>query len=472
MEIEILSRELVKPSSPTPSHLRDYKLCLLDQFFPKYHGGIIFFYSVNPDIIHANNSQNDNVDENYYCRILKKSLSDTLTDFYPIAGRFKGTSTIDCNDDGASVVEAKLNSTLSDFLVSVSQSSGNPYQELGKLVLSLDSETMELASNCMLIAQITIFECRGVAISFCLEHRFCDLSSVVVFLKGWSARARGGSGGEIAVPDFVGSSFLPPQDMPPLPPLANLIENGTTTRLVLDSSKISALKSKFITESGELLSPISTNNLSRVEVVLALILKSAISAARSVTASAAKSVILCAVNLRNRTALPLSENSIGNLIWFPQVTIEEGENVEFHEVVSKIKRETASFYDETVRRIRNDEEGNALVFEAMKRREEVIKSVDDVNTYDCSSWCRFPVYEMDFGWGRPVWVSSGVVSSRNLIVFVDTKCGSGIQAWVTFHPKVMAVFERDEELLSFASLNLVFLFSFFCMQVVQLLISL
>ncbi|PON58787.1 Transferase [Trema orientale] len=86
----------------------------------------------------------------------------------------------------------------------------------------------------MLIAQLTVFECGGSAICFCLEHRFCDLSSVVVFLKSWSARARSRSDGsdhEIALPDFVGSSFLPPRDLPPLPAIPDQIENRIMTRL-------------------------------------------------------------------------------------------------------------------------------------------------------------------------------------------------------------------------------------------------
>ena len=397
----------------------------------------------------------DKNDTKNYCRILKKSLSETLTDFYPIAGRFKDTSTINCNDKGACVVEAKINSNLSDFLISVSQSRYYPQEKLGKLVPKFDQETMELASKCMLIAQLTLFNCGGTAICFSLEHRFCDFSSVVVFLKSWTARARGSGGGsddqEIAQPEFIASSFLPPKDLPPLPSFSNQIENRVMTRFVFNASKISDLKARFVTEGGGLTDQMI--KLSRVEVVLALILKSAISAAGLITKSATKSVIFQTVNLRKRTMPPLPETSIGNLLWVVSTTIEE-RSIEFHEVVNKLRNETTSFFDETVRRIKGDEEGNAMVFESVKMREETMKSVSDVDIYWCSSWCRFPVYEMDFGWGKPVWVTSGAGSlSRNLIVFQDTKCGSGIQVWVKLDPKVMAIFERDEELLSFASFN-------------------
>ncbi|KAF4362659.1 hypothetical protein G4B88_026221 [Cannabis sativa] len=141
-----------------------------------------------------------------YCRILKKSLSDTLTDFYPIAGRFKDTSTIDCNDNGACVVEAKINSNLTDFLTRVNQTK-DIHTLLGKLIPTLDSKTMELASKCMLIAQITVFNCGGVSISFCLEHRFCDFSSVMVFLNA-GARQIQRRDGKNRAPDFVGSDFF------------------------------------------------------------------------------------------------------------------------------------------------------------------------------------------------------------------------------------------------------------------------
>ncbi|PON77155.1 Transferase [Parasponia andersonii] len=100
----------------------------------------------------------------------------------------------------------------------------------------------------MLIAQLTVFECGGSAICFCLEHRFCDLSSVVVFLKSWSGRARSRSDSsdhEIALPDFVGSSFLPPRVLLPLPAIPDQIENRIMTRLSLSSRSGSCTDSEI-----------------------------------------------------------------------------------------------------------------------------------------------------------------------------------------------------------------------------------
>ncbi|KAL5543772.1 hypothetical protein UlMin_007556 [Ulmus minor] len=429
MKVEILSRTLVKPFSSTPNDLRNYKLSLLDQFIPEFHIGIVFFYSPT-----TNNDQSFNEKS----QTLKKSLSETLTLFYPIAGRFKDTATIDCNDEGSCLIEAKINSKLSDFL-------DQPGLEtVGKLVPTLDSETMEMATKCLLIVQATLFECGGMAISFCFEHRFGDMSSEVTFLKNWIAIARGFDQElELDIPIFNGASFLPPIDLPPLPAVDNPIERRKTTRLVFESSKIAALKKL----SGQ-------EHLSRVEVVLALILKSAITATRSISSSSstAQSVIFQSVNLRKRLVPPLPENSIGNLFWSLPALIEE-KFMEFHEIVAKIREVKMEFYEEKVHKIKDSDEGRLLIFESLKERGEIMFKIDDPNLYMCSSWCNFPFYEMDFGWGKPIWVSNGVFSSRNVIVLEDTKCGTGIEAWVNLAPQIMSLFERDEELLSFALLN-------------------
>ena len=44
------------------------------------------------------------------------SLSQTLTRFYPLAGRIKANDSIDCNDDGAVFIEAQANVELSQIL--------------------------------------------------------------------------------------------------------------------------------------------------------------------------------------------------------------------------------------------------------------------------------------------------------------------------------------------------------------------
>ncbi|KAF3437641.1 hypothetical protein FNV43_RR20397 [Rhamnella rubrinervis] len=66
----------------------------------------------------------------------------------------------------------------------------------------------------------------------------------------------------------------------------------------------------------------------------------------------------------------------------------------------------------------------------------------------------FGLYEIDFGRGKPIWVSLDSGSSlSNFIMLTRTRDGDGVEAWVILSEEDMTVFELDPELLSFASLS-------------------
>lgn len=81
------------------------------------------------------------------------------------------------------------------------------------------------------------------------------------------------------------------------------------------------------------------------------------------------------------------------------------------------------------------------------------KFVDKIlqGDYSCTSWCGFPWYEADFGWGKPFWVSSVSFDAYEVIVLMDTINGDGIEAWLSLKENVMAEFERDVDILTFCS---------------------
>jgi shikimate O-hydroxycinnamoyltransferase len=106
MNVEIVSREIVKPSSPTPHHLRNFKLSILDQIAPPFYTSIIFFYDSKQDDL--------NGDEFERSSSLKKSLAETLTRFYPLAGTLVYEDfSIDCNDEGVDYIQARAPCKLS-----------------------------------------------------------------------------------------------------------------------------------------------------------------------------------------------------------------------------------------------------------------------------------------------------------------------------------------------------------------------
>ena len=72
-----------------------------------------------------------------------------------------------------------------------------------------------------------------------------------------------------------------------------------------------------------------------------------------------------------------------------------------------------------------------------------------------TSWLTFGFDEIDFGWGKPIWVGlrGEGGSGRNLIVLQNTTSGNGIEAWVTLYENIMSILEQDPEFLAFATLR-------------------
>jgi shikimate O-hydroxycinnamoyltransferase len=57
------------------------------------------------------------------------------------------------------------------------------------------------------------------------------------------------------------------------------------------------------------------------------------------------------------------------------------------------------------------------------------------------SWCKFPFYQIDFGFGKPTWFSS-VHKPLEIVLLVDTKFGTGIEAWVSLEVENMLQFQQ------------------------------
>lgn len=322
-KVHIISSTAVKPSSPTPHHLRTLDLSLLDQLFPTPLAHTLLFYAGG-----------GGGGEPLAGR-MRASLSETLVDFYPLAGRLRGSARIDCNDEGAYWVEARADVRLSDVLARPDETL------LSQLLPSAHPETSVLAAaGCLLIIQITNFCCGGIAVATCGSHKLMDASSMAFFLRSWSARSAGRLGGGWAPPPrFLGDSLVRAKELPFMLSDYAGMESCATRRFVFHGSKISALKAEAVrsARSGE------STRFTRVELVLALIVRCALAASRSVTGSSHHPTLLRQmVNLRNRMSPALRENDFGNLAFGINISYENGEST-FHELVSGIRKEMISF---------------------------------------------------------------------------------------------------------------------------------
>ncbi|EEF52814.1 Anthranilate N-benzoyltransferase protein, putative [Ricinus communis] len=435
MEIEIMSRENIKPSSPTPSHLKTYKLSLLDQLMPSAHVPIIFFYGpINQ------------TDMSIRLPKLKQSLSEALTSFYPFAGKVKDDLYIDCNDEGVSYTQAKVSCCLSDIL-------GKPDSETIFKLLPGDSYFMESSGNGIPVAmiQVNVFKCGGVAIGTKTSHKIIDGPTSTAFLKAWAAIARGS--GETVEPCFIAPSLFPQNDCLPKDTMLaiwpSLIKfgKGITKRFVFDASSVAILKARAA-------SSLLVHRPTRVEAVSAFIWQCNMLASKAKHGCQRPSFLSLIVNLRGKKGTQLPSNSVGNLLWMTIAQCSAETERELHPLVGLLRESISKIDGDFVQKL-SGEEGFSKVCECLQEFGEVYSNAGaDYLTF--TSLCNVGIYETDFGWGRPIWVTPGGITGpvfQNLVFLNETSVGDGIEAWLTLDEQDMIILERDTEILSFSALD-------------------
>ncbi|KAK6920571.1 hypothetical protein RJ641_014249 [Dillenia turbinata] len=295
--VEILSRETIKPSSPTPHDLRHHKLSFLDQLAPRHYIPIVLFYHKESGLSPSEISV-----------LLKKSLADVLTLYYPLAGTTDGDGAVSCNDEGVEFYEARVQCELREVI-------DKPNAEMLGRFLPFDRSgncIEEGGRKILLAAQFNMFDCGGVAIGVCLSHIIGDGTSVIAFVNAWATTSRGGSQ-DIARPTFDSAFYFPDSESESVRDLKRKIkgffaEKIETRRLVFTKSKIAALKTAA--SSGE---NSQVKNPTRVEAVSVFIWERAMAVYRAKSHPKKVFGIFHAVNLRERMIPPLPSYSFGNI---------------------------------------------------------------------------------------------------------------------------------------------------------------
>ncbi|KAB1201186.1 Salutaridinol 7-O-acetyltransferase [Morella rubra] len=420
VEVEILSKDTIKPSSTTPDHLRHYTLSFIDQIIPPIFMPFVLFYPRD-----ANLSSEERQDR------IKKSLSEALARFYPLAGRVKDNFHVDCNDEGVHYVEAEATCTLSEFLEDPDPAEINKF-----LSCELDD-----VSEIPLAIQFTSFACGGFVIGLAFAHKVTDASSFFMFLNSWAAIARGSN--DIATPRFESAAIFPPLTLPSH--INQMRGTGiknkiVTKRFVFASSAIEDLRAKYSTDDRSIENPRAT----RVEALSAFIW------IRFLAATQPDPSMLYTLsqisNIRKRLDPPLSDEYFGNM-GLPTISAISRDNKDvFHGIIIPVRDAIREIDMNYVKRFQ--ENGGQSNFVA-QNTEKFMKG--EVVSLGITSLCRFPLYGVDFGWGKPVWVGSAKLLYKNLVTFFDTKSGNGIEAWINLDEEDMAKFEADEELQVYVS---------------------
>lgn len=458
-EVQIISREFVKPSSPTPHHLRTFKLSLLDQLIPAPYAPIVLFYPNNhgDGVINLEETAKK-------LAVLKQALSKSLSNFYPLAGIIRDDLSIECNDQGACFVTAMVvNHHLSEFLE-------KPDLHFICQFLPCDPNLMgPMAGKSVTNVQINLFECGGIAISLCISHKILDGNGLKIFLKSWAEMANGSEEIHNVCPDFVASSLFPAnEDLwlrdSSMAMWRSMFKKGksSTKRFVFDAAAITTLKAMATSDSGRsnLRSP------TRVETTSAFLWKCVKEASESINGHKRSSMLTHIVNLRKRATPTLSKNSIGNLIWISSakctIPPRHHQDKGLPQLADLVRHSISKIDGDYVKKLCDGgNKGSSLMRKNLKEIEDfgsnrLESEEEEVDYLGFSSWCGFGFYEIDFGWGKPIWVSSYAVAApvfMNLVILLETRNGDGIEAWVTLDEQEMDFLRLNHEILAFTSMD-------------------
>ncbi|CAL1385412.1 unnamed protein product [Linum trigynum] len=445
---------MVRPSTRTPDHLRNHSLSFFDQMAPPFYVPLLYLYPND-----GTAPYDDDLVESR-TRLLKLSLSKALSTYYPLAGTMTTTTTagdghhdpltVRCNDEGALFLQARMMNTPLDSIVGE--------EARLRLLFPDDLAFRSTTLSTLLVVQITSFECGGMGLAVCASHKVLDMSSLCSFVNHWAATSAGGPRHRIEQSvRFDLAALFPPVSKQVTKTFDPPNVRTVCKRFVFGGPSIGKLKAMMRRHKIE--------NPTRVEVVLALVCSSAISAARTCCLSSSSYVgsrsrlgsafLTQAANLRSRLTSPSSTtSSIGNLSSIFAMSIGAGVEMDLISFVSTIRRVKTEYFETCSEEYSSGKDFRSFIVESTKVFRDAGSSeepdVAQPRVYISSSWCNFPIYKADFGWGKPVRVTTAAQELKDTIVLLDTRDGDGVEALVCLEEREMTMFQCDKMVLTFA----------------------
>uniref|UniRef100_A0A803Q928 Uncharacterized protein n=1 Tax=Cannabis sativa TaxID=3483 RepID=A0A803Q928_CANSA len=369
MKMEIKEKTMVKPATETPRHV--LWTSNLDQLVPKHiHIPTIYFYK-------PLSSATD--DKGFFDPVkLKDALSKVLVPFYPVAGRLVDSSNpnggrieIDCNGEGVLFVVAQTNS------------------------------------------MVTYFKCGGVSLGVAMNHHVVDGISAVHFLNSWSDIARGV---DLKSPPFIDRTMLcarnPPKPIfdhieykPPLPMIKTTTSSSCESQVdvaiyKLTNEQLKTLKAKCNGDDK------NKPRYTTYEILAGHVWRCVCKARKLSNDQETKLYTL--VDGRSRLQPPLPPGFFGNTIFSATPIVKTGELLESNENIWYAVNQIHS----TLKRIDDCYLRSALDYlelqpnlSALSRGSHTFRSPN----LGIISWIRLPFYDLDFGWGRPIFVGPSTI---------------------------------------------------------------
>uniref|UniRef100_B9HT03 Uncharacterized protein n=1 Tax=Populus trichocarpa TaxID=3694 RepID=B9HT03_POPTR len=379
---------------------------------------------------------------------LKQSLSQTLSHFPPLAGRFNTDSNghiyITCNDAGVDFIHATATDiSIQDILYPLhvpdcirgffAFESTVSYQGHYKPILAV--QVTELAD--------------GVFIGCSMNHSVTDGTSFWNFFNTFAEVSRGIK--KISrKPDFSRNSILISEAVLKVPqggPRVTFNENEPLSERIFSFSREAILKLKSEVNNKKWSQNSDNANVDVISSFqsLSALLWRAVTRARKLNPSKTTTFRM-AVNCRHRLNPKLDPLYFGNAIQSipTYASAEDVLSRDLRWCAEQLNKNVAAHNDGTVRRFVQDWESNPRCFP--------LGNLDGASMTMGSS-PRFPMYDNDFGWGRPLAVRSGKANKFDgkISAFPGREGNGTVDLEVVLAPETMAGIESDHEFMQFVS---------------------
>ncbi|KAL6661612.1 hypothetical protein ACP70R_000996 [Stipagrostis hirtigluma subsp. patula] len=364
---------------------------------------------------------------------LKEALAKALVAFYPLAGRLvvdddgPQRTEIRCNGEGALFVVARSDLTVDDF------NDFKPSPELRRLLVPC----VEPSSIVMAI-QVTFLKCGGVALGAALQHGAVDAMSASHFFQTWSAFSRDGDGAAVELPCHD-RTLLRARSPPVVHPdaLSVICCPKLTVSEPWDSSP--TIVAKFFTVSEEQIASLKrlSGDASTFCALSALVWQCACVARRLPPDAEAR--VIFPVNVRRRVRPPLPDTYFGNGI------VILGARGAARDIASEALASVAGRIRDAVGRADDELVRSAIDYHELAERDSRRWrwGVMPETELRVTSWLGMPVYDVDFGWGKPRVMSPAACAPGGCVLMDDGPGGGGaVRVLVGMGAAAMEEFER------------------------------
>ncbi|KAK9233356.1 hypothetical protein WN943_023605 [Citrus x changshan-huyou] len=312
---------------------------------------------------------------------------------------------------------------------------------------SPQSLKLEASERELLVVQVNYFSPGDVAVGICIWHGLADGSAIFNFMKLWAEINRGVNENICNNVVLDCTSLFPPhssiKDQHIKPQSTSKV---VFKRLFFDGKKIVALKEKV---NKEIMVGSFDHELqaSRFMVVSSLIWGAFIAIVRerkrAINNKLYSHAMYYTVNLRSKMNPPMIPQCMGNIFRFVRAewSLAEDDDIEVTSLVKEVIKAKRN-----VSNVMNN-------IEYLGFMKDMNEAWEDSRSLALTSAFGLRYYEVDFGWGKPVWHSNGSISVPNGAFLSDTKDGEGVEAWVALYDEDMDKFEKNPSIMAYASSN-------------------